>query len=173
MPRVNRSAAAGLVASWLSDLSGGRLTTRPVTLPRGDIKVTGNTSGREFLLCKQGELPLAVKPMRYSRKSWLEGSRCQRTRTDIPVQLLGRWPPAVATAGIHISPPRFLVSPTASRARLPLTPRSRLPKVPLGPGVQRQREPWEACPPSLYTRPQHLQAVREAVVCSQAEYSAC
>lgn len=46
MPRVDRNAAIGLVASWLTDLPDGRLSARPTASPHRDLEVTDSESGR-------------------------------------------------------------------------------------------------------------------------------
>ncbi len=50
MPRVDRSAAIGLVTSWLTGLSSGRLSARQVTSPHTDIEVVGTSTGRAIPL---------------------------------------------------------------------------------------------------------------------------
>jgi len=46
MPRVDRKAALALLASWLSDLSGGRLSARQTRSPRGDLELLDSRTGR-------------------------------------------------------------------------------------------------------------------------------
>jgi len=47
MPRADRNAAIGLVTSWLTGLSSGRLSARQVTSPHTDIEVVDTRTGRE------------------------------------------------------------------------------------------------------------------------------
>ena len=45
MPRANRKAAVKAVATWLSDLSNGRLTARQTRSPLSDIELLDERTG--------------------------------------------------------------------------------------------------------------------------------